>query len=77
MKCLVSEDSNLARFRNQLWLEHIEVYEETANQDYIIFVLAEDSLPCWSIENLLRICKFSIAMLYCDGNKHLCLLLKK
>lgn len=73
----MNEKPTLVLFRHQLWLEHVDVLEETIIHGYHAFILADHALPSWVLGNLVRICKFSVSMLYCDGNKRLCILLCK
>lgn len=61
--------SLLASFRHQLFLEHIEVLDEFEYEDTTLFALRDDDLTFWQIERLYRICKFSVLLLYCKGDK--------
>ena len=60
--------SQIAAFRHQLWLEHIEVLDEFKYDNSILFVLKNACLCPWKIKNLVRIAPFSILNLYYDGN---------
>lgn len=65
--------SLLATFRHTLWLEHINVMDEYLDNGMHVFVLEDDFLMHWQLDNLRRQAPFNIAMLYVEGNKRLCL----
>lgn len=61
----------LESFRNQLSVERIEVIDEFEYRNGTMFVIQDDCLCYFHLEELLRICKFSILVLYYDGIKKL------
>lgn len=61
----------LAKFRHQLWVEHIEILDEFVYDGSTLFVLKDDYLCMYSMLNLLKIRKFSVLLLYYEGNKRL------
>ena len=58
----------MAAFRHQLWLEHIVILDEFKYDNATLFVLENECLCPWEIQNLLRIAPFSILNLYYEGN---------
>lgn len=67
--CVNSID--VAKFRHQLWVEHIEILDEFVYDGSVLFVLKDDYLCAFSMLNLLKIRKFSVSALYYEGNKRL------
>lgn len=61
----------LESFRHQLSVERIEVIDEFEYRNGTMFVIQDDGLCYFHLEELLRICKFSILVLYYDGIKKL------
>lgn len=62
---------NVAKFRHQLWVEHIELLDELVYDGTPVFVIKDDCLCVYSIMNLMKICPFSILLLYHEGNKRI------
>lgn len=71
MNKICVQSINVAAFRHQLWLEHIELLDEFVYDGNTLFVLKDDYLCAYSMLNLLKICKFSVLALYYEGNKRL------
>lgn len=61
----------LESFRHQLSVERIAVIDEFEYHNGTMFVIKDDGLCYFQIEELLRICKFSVLVLYYDGIKKL------
>lgn len=61
----------IVAFRHQLWLEHVQVLEEYRRNNSIYFVLEEESLPSYTLINLMNILPFGILKLYYEGNSKL------
>lgn len=63
----------IVAFRHQLWLEHVQVLEEYRRNNSTYFVLEEESLPSYTLVNLMNILPFGILKLYYEGNSKLVL----
>ena len=61
----------IVAFRHQLWLEHVQVLEEYRRNNSTYFVLEEESLPSYTLINLMNILPFGILKLYYEGNSKL------
>lgn len=63
----------LGLFRHQLWLEHLTILDESADDYGTLFVLEENFIISQSLSNLMEVTNFAVIQLYFEGNAKLCL----